>query len=143
MTAKEYLSQAAVLKRRIKQLEDRVEEIRSEVSSPKAIRYDKDMIQSSPSGDALANYMIRLEKEEQKLIRCKEQYLDKYEEIRRRIIKVMPGIYSDILFMRYLEQKSLVIIADELNYSYEWVCRLHGRALLTFSRMYHDTQTSH
>ena len=143
MTAKEYLSQAAVLKRRIKQLEDRIEEIRSEVSSPKAIRYDKDMIQSSPSGDALANYMIRLEKEEQKLIRCKEQYLDKYEEIRSRIIKVMPGIYSDILFMRYLEQKSLVIIADELNYSYEWVCRLHGRALLTFSSMYHDTQTSH
>lgn len=80
MTAKEYLSQAAVLKRRIKQLEDRVEEIRTEVASPKAIRYDKDMIQSSPSGDALANYMIRLEKEEQKLIRCKEQYLDKYEE---------------------------------------------------------------
>ena len=102
MTAKEYLSQAAVLKRRIKQLEDRVEEIRTEVASPKAIRYDKDMIQSSPSGDALANYMIRLEKEEQKLIRCKEQYLDKYEEIRNRIIKVMPGIYSDILFMRYL-----------------------------------------
>ena len=93
MTAKEYLSKAAVLRRRIKQVETRIEEIRAEVSSPKAIRYDKDMIQSSPSGDALANYVIRLDTEEQKLIRLKEQYLDMYEEIRQRLIAVNPDIY--------------------------------------------------
>ena len=141
MTAKEYLSQAAVLKRRIKQLEDRVEEIRSEVSSPKAIRYDKDMIQSSPTSDAFANYVIRLEKEESKLIKLKEQYLETYEDIRVRLISVNPDIYSDLLFMRYLEQKTLVQIADELNYSYEWTCRLHGRALLAFLRNNRDILT--
>ena len=138
MTAKEYLSQAAVLKRRIKQLEDRIEEIRTEASSPKAIRYDKDMIQSSPNSDALANYVIRLDKEESKLLKYKEDYLDKYHEIRDRIVKVMPGIYADILFMRYLEQKTLVVIADELNYSYIHVCRLHGLALLAFARTHPD-----
>lgn len=137
MTAKEYLSQAAVLKRRIKQVEDRIEEIRTEASSPKAIRYDKDMIQKSASGDALASYMIRLEKEETKLYKLKEQYLETYEEIRVRLISVNPDIYSDVLYMRYLEQKTLVQIAEELNYSYEWTCRLHGRALLAFSRLYH------
>lgn len=136
MTAKEYLSQAAVLKRRIKQLEDRIEEIRTEVASPKAIRYDKDMIQSSPSGDALANYIIRLDKEEKKLISLKERYLDLYEEIRQRLILVAPGIYSDVLYMRYLEGKSLVTISEELSYSYEWTCRLHGRALQAFSRKF-------
>ena len=136
MTAKEYLSQAAVLKRRIKQVEDRIEEIRTELSSPKAIRYDKDMVQSSPTSDALANYVIRLEKEESKLLKLKEQYLETREEIRTRLINVNPDIYSDLLYMRYLEQKTLVQIADELNYSYEWTCRLHGRALLAFSRIY-------
>lgn len=141
MTAKEYLSQAAVLKRRIKQLEDRIEEIRSEVSSPKAIRYDKDMIQSSPTSDAFANYVIRLEKEESKLIKLKEQYLETYEDIRVRLISVNPDIYSDLLFMRYLEQKTLVQIAEELNYSYEWTCRLHGRALLAFLRNNRDILT--
>ena len=137
MTSKEYLSQAAVLKRRIKQVEDRIEEIRTELSSPKAIRYDKDMVQSSPTSDALANYVIRLEKEESKLLKLKEQYLETREEIRMRLINVNPDIYSDLLYMRYLEQKTLVQIADELNYSYEWTCRLHGRALLAFSRIYH------
>ena len=137
MTAKEYLSQAAALKRRIKQVEDRIEEIRTELSSPKAIRYDKDMVQSSPTSDAFANYVIKLEKEESKLLKLKEQYIETYEEIRVRLISVNPDIYSDLLYMRYLEQKTLVQIAEELNYSYEWTCRLHGRALLAFSRIYH------
>ena len=134
MTAKEYLSQAATLKRRIKQIEDRIEELRTEASSPKAIRYDKDMIQSSPSGDALTNYMIRLDHEERKLIRLKEQYLDIHEEIRNRILLVRPDLYADVLYMRYLEGKSLVDIAEELLYSYIYVCKLHGRALLEFAR---------
>lgn len=142
MTAKEYLSQATVLKRRIKHVEDRIKEIQEEASSPKAIRYDKDMVQASANGDALTNYMIRLEREELKLVHYKEQYLDKYWEIRERIIKVTPGVYSDILYLRYLENKTLVQIAEDLNYSYEWVCRLHGRALLAFARM-HDDITSH
>ena len=137
MTAKEYLSQAAALKRRIKQVEDRIEEIRTELSSPKAIRYDKDMVQSSPTSDAFANYVIKLEKEESKLLKLKEQYIETYEEIRVGLISVNPDIYSDLLYMRYLEQKTLVQIAEELNYSYEWTCRLHGRALLAFSRIYH------
>lgn len=134
MTAKEYLSKAAVLRRRIKQVETRIEEIRAEVSSPKAIRYDKDMIQSSPSGDALANYMIRLDHEERKLIHLKEQYLDIHEEIRNRILLVRPDLYADVLYMRYLEGKSLVDISEELLYSYIYVCKLHGRALLEFAR---------
>ena len=137
MTAKEYLSQAAALKRRIKQVEDRIEEIRTELSSPKAIRYDKDMVQSSPTSDAFANYVIKLEKEESKLLKLKEQYIETFEEIRVRLISVNPDIYSDLLYMRYLEQKTFVQIAEELNYSYEWTCRLHGRALLAFSRIYH------
>lgn len=138
MTAKEYLLQAAVLKRRIKHLEDRIAELRSEASAPKAIRYDKDMIQSGSSGDALANYLIRLEHEESRLLKCKADYIDLYEEMWIRISKVMPGMYADVLYMRYLEQKSLVVIAEELNYSYEWTCRIHGRALQAFSRVHSD-----
>lgn len=138
MTAKQYLSQAAVLKRRIKQVTDRIEELRTETENPKAIRYDKDLIQKSATGDALANYMIRLDKEEQRLYNLKELYIDKYTEIRERISEVRPDLYADVLYMRYLENKTLVIIADELNYSYEWVCRLHGRALQDFSRRFDD-----
>lgn len=139
MTAKEYLGQAALLRRRIKQVEDRIEEIRTEASSPKAIRYDKDMIQSSPAGDALDKYIIRLDAEERKLIRLKVQYLDTWDKIRKQLAAVTPGIYSDLLYMRYLEEKSLGQISEELNYSYEWTCRLHGKALHAFAQEFGDT----
>lgn len=138
MRAKEYLSQTAVLTRRIKQVEDRIEELRTEVSSPKAIRYDKDNIQSSPAGDALAAYMVRIEAETLKLIALKEEYLTLYSEIRDRINAVMPGLYADVLFMRYIEQKPFVRIADELGFGYEWTCRLHGRALQKFTELNPD-----
>jgi DNA-directed RNA polymerase specialized sigma subunit len=78
--------------------------------------------------------MIRLDHEERKLIRLKEQYLDIHEEIRNRILLVRPDLYADVLYMRYLEGKSLVDIAEELLYSYIYVCKLHGRALLEFAR---------
>lgn len=138
MTAKQYLSQASVLKRRIKQIEDRIEELRTEASSPKAIRYDKDMIQSSPSGDALVNYIVRLEKEEHRLLEVKSQYFDLYSEIWNRIRNVRPDLYADILYMRYLEGKQLQTIADELGYVYVYTCKLHGRALLDFARRNSD-----
>lgn len=136
MTAKQYLSQADVLKRRIKQIEDRIEELRAEAENPKAIRYDKDMVQSFATGDALANYIIRIDKEERRLYSLKEQYIDLFQEIQERIVAVMPGIYADVLYMRYLEGKSLTTISEELSYSYEWTCRLHGRAILAFSSLY-------
>lgn len=108
------------------------------MSSPKAIRYDKDMVQSSPSDDALANYLAKLTKEEKWLEKLKEEYVDKRIEINRMILDVTPGLYSDILYMRYCEEKSIVQISDELHYTYEWTCKLHGKALLEFSRVHPD-----
>ena len=134
MTAQEYLNQAAELKRRIRQEEDRIKFIRSEMESPRPIRYDKDMIQKSTSGDAMERYMIKLEKEEKRLLKLKEKHIDTFHRIRQRILRVRPGLYADILYMRYLEEKSFNTIADELCYSYEWTCRLHGRALQDFAR---------
>lgn len=134
MTAKEYINQAAELKRRIRQEEDRIKFIRSEMESPRPIRYDKDMIQKSASGDAMERYMIKLEKEEKRLLKLKEKHIDTFHRIRQRIMRVQPSLYADVLYMRYLEGKTIGAIANELHYSYEWTCKIHGRALQDFSR---------
>ena len=143
LTAKEYLSQAAAIRRRIRQIESRIVEIREEMEHPKAIRYDKDMIQSSPNGDEMTNFMIRLDKEQQRLLSAKNSYLDVRIEIESKIKTIMPEIYADILYMRYMEERNLADIAEELSYSYEWVCRLHGRALQAFSRAFPVLHRSH
>ena len=138
MTAKEYLSQAAVLKRRIEEVEYRIEQIETEMSSPKGVRYDKPMIQSSPTSDSLAYYVARLQNEKEKKQKLKDDYLDMYHKLECQINCIMPELYCSILTRVYLQHKTLVVVSKELNYSYVQMCRLHGFALLTFARTYPD-----
>ena len=144
MTAKEYLSQLATIKRRIGFIEERIQELDEEAMSPKAIRYDKINVQRSPSGDAFADYEARKGKEIERLKRVKIEHLDKYTEIRKRIAKVTPPIFADVLYMRYVGNKKhpygmkLQDIADKLDCAYETACRWHGKALEIFKKCNQD-----
>lgn len=136
MTAKEYLGQVEFLKRRIKQAEEQIQNIKLTAVSTGAIRYDKDMIQSSPTNDSMVNYMIRLEKAEAKYRRLILQHLDVCIKIEGELRNLMPTIYADVLYLRWIKCMKLEDVADELNYSYEYIRQVHGRALQAFSRKY-------
>lgn len=136
MTVKEYLGQVEVLKRRIKQAEEQIKNIKIMATSAGAIRYDKDMIQSSPTNDKMVNYMIRLEKAEARYRSLVLKQFDICVKIENQIRMIMPSIYADVLYMRWIECKKLEIVADELNYSYEYIRQVHGRALQAFARKY-------
>lgn len=136
MTAKEYLSQAIRLRRRVNQCKQRIMEIREMSTFAGTIRYDKDNIQSSPSNDQMVNFVIRLEHEEQQYQKAGFEYLRRVYEIRSRIGKVTPQLYADILYMRYIDGMDLLAIADDLNYSYDWVRHLHGVALQKFRHVF-------
>lgn len=142
MTAKEYLSEAIRLKRLIKKTESQIEDIKEMATSVGAIRYDKDNIQNSPNNDAMANYMIRLEAAESRARDLIIEYLEAYMTIEQQIRKIMPGIYADVLYLRYIDGKNLDQIAEELNYSADWIRHVHGYALRTFDQQFlkHDTQ---
>ena len=134
MTAKEYLSQLATLKRRIGFVEDRIRELESDAMSPKAIRYDKINVQQTASGDAFANYAAKAEEERSRLYKLKGEYIEKRNEIRKKISKVTPFLYADVLYMRYVDGMKLREIADDLNCVYETACRWHGKALKIFEK---------
>ena len=136
MKTKEYLSLARRFHDRYRRALDEVETIRSLMMSTGAIRYDKDNVQKSPSNDAMANYMIRLEKAEANAWAASEIYFDVYTRIRNQIEQITPGLYSDVLYLRYIKGETLLDICDELNYSYDWIRRIHGRALVAFGRRF-------
>ena len=138
MTPKEYLSQALRLKRRYKAALSEIEHIRSMADGLKAIRYDKDQVQTSPDNDQMANYMIKLEKAETRALKASEDYFDFYEKIRAQINAIMPQLYSDILWYRYISGMKLFDIAEDLNFSYGYTKHLHGLALVEFGRRYRD-----
>ena len=43
--------------------------------------------------------------------------------------------YEHILYKRYCLMKKWEEIALEMNYSYQWVCKLHGRALKEIEKL--------
>ena len=138
MKPKEYLTMAHRAYESYKRSLHDVETVRELMQSTGAIRYDKDQIQRSPSNDQLVDYMIRLERAEERARAAAERYYDVYVTIRAQIEEIMPGLYSDVLYLRYIKWMPLTEICEELGYSYEWIRRIHGRALLAFGRRFPD-----
>ena len=62
----------------------------------------------------------------------------KEKENQKNIVEKINGIefpYRNILFKVYIQGKSLVTVASEMNYSYVHICREHGIALNKFDEM--------
>lgn len=136
MTAKAYLLQLTRLRHRIRWIKDEIDALRAEAESVRGIRYDKIRVQTSPDPDPLASYFARLEKEEQRLVATMDKYIEIRVNIEQQLADFAPGMYADILYLRYAEGMTLQQIADEMNYSYDYVRHAHGHALQAFERKY-------
>ena len=136
MNAKEYLSRVSRKRAQMLATKDELDMIRSTMQSVGSMRYDKIRIQTTPDPDPLATYMARIIEKEEKLAKIIDEYMDMVIIVREQLAGLLPGLYSDVLYMRYVEGKSLNKISKELNYSYEYVRKLHGRALKAFTKKY-------
>lgn len=137
MTAKEYLQQLDTLRDEIESTNLALEKIFTEASGIKAITYDKDRVQVSPSNHA-ENFMV-------KLAELGDEYAQmqiKYKLERDKRIAMINGlsnpIHVRILRKRYIDGKTFEEIAVALHYTYRHVTRLHGSALQEFSAKYKD-----
>ena len=137
MTAKEYLLQLDTLRDEIESTNLALEKIFTEASGIKAITYDKDRVQVSPSNHA-ENFMV-------KLAELGDEYAQmqmKYKLERDKRIAMINGlsnpIHVRILRKRYIDGKTFEEIAVALHYTYRHVTRLHGSALQEFSAKYKD-----
>lgn len=76
------------------------------------------------------------------------ELMDKFDELmntiieekkkQERIVEKVNKIefpYRNILYKVYIQRKSLVTVASEMNYSYVHICREHGIALNKFDDM--------
>ena len=141
MTAKEYLSQIQKYRRTMKSLEEQAEALRVELAGLKAIEYDRDKIQVSPTN--------KIEELMPKLLEIEERYgtmIFKYHTailIREKQINDMKREdYAEILRLRYIKtgedgkRMTLEEIAVRTGRSFDRVRHLHGEALAAFGRKY-------
>lgn len=62
--------------------------------------------------------------------------MDRKNEIITQIDSIENEVFYDILFSRYIEQKTFEKIAQDMNYSFRQITRLYEKALKEFEKKY-------
>lgn len=126
---KRYLNGYRDCTRREQQLQEQIDELRSQQMFP-SVNHDG-MPQGNTHSD-LSGYMARLDALISQLEHEQAMAVRQYKEIYDRIHKMQDGAEKEVLIRRYLMGRTWEQIAVEMDYSYRWVLRLHGRALKNF-----------
>ena len=135
MTAKEYLMQYGQAKTRVKNLNDTLNQVRSDAGSIRGVDYSQPKVQHSHS-DTSADTAVKIEALEAEAVRAVLDAEKLMLEITLKIIQIESAEYMRILYDRYILGRSLNVIADSMHYSYVHTCRLHGQALQEFANCF-------
>lgn len=140
MTAKKYLEQIQLLDIKINQDCERLERMRAAASGVSAMRYDKDIVQTSPAGDRLCLDVVRIVELDEQI----DAEIDSYVDGKNQIIEEIRGLgvpmYVEVLYKRYVEYKTIFQIADELHKKDRTIKYIHKNALIAFEKKYNLDQ---
>lgn len=136
MTVKQYLRQLARLQLHILILSEEIETRRARLEST-AVPALGDRVQSSPR-DVFADMMAALADKELQLAEMIYAYELQRDTIVRQILNLDNETQSRVLYERYVRGKRWDTIASEMHYNRQHVCRIHGNALIEFSKKYPD-----
>ena len=135
MTAKEYLDHIKRCYQTMQALYDRLVEIRTKIEGLKAITYDRERVQVSPSNKT-EELIAQLVDTEDKLSKEVREHFDEVVEATERIYSLDNERQIQVLEMRYIKGMRWQVIADELDIEYRSATRLHRKALRNFERKY-------
>lgn len=134
MTAKEYLNQAYYLDRKIKLDIIKLNALKSSVCC-RGISYESDGSKRVPSGNSVENALLKIAEYEEKI----NAEIDKLCEVKEKTataIELLPDTtQQEVLLLRYLAFKKWDEIAEEMNYSTQWVFSIHSKGLKEISKV--------
>jgi hypothetical protein len=134
MTAKEYLNQVRNLESKMKILKEEIDTLREMVVSTGAIQQGERVL-SSGTQDKMAETICKINKKECEWNDLMREFALARANVIINIQKLNNPEYEQILYKRYCQSKKWEEIALEMNYTYQWVCKLHGRALLELDKV--------
>ena len=130
---KEYLREINALQHYLRRLKERRKNLHLDVSFG-AIDYSADRIQSTPKNkmeEAAVRMSDRLEYIDNEIAKTSVEIDDRIANIE----KVSNDTHRDILYKRYVDDKSFEEISVEMGYVYNYTCNLHGDALKELSKL--------
>ena len=134
MTAKEYLNQVRNLESKMKILKEEIDTLREMVVSTGAIQQGERVL-SSGTQDKMAETICKINENECEWNDLMREFALARANVIINIQKLNNPEYEQILYKRYCQSKKWEEIALEMNYTYQWVCKLHGRALLELDKV--------
>ncbi len=138
METKEYLQQIGRYDRLINNKLVELAQYRSMACSVSAVKNDE-RVQSSPSYDTMDKIVSKIEQMENEIDMLVDRYIDNKRIIISQIDSMSDEMTYQILFSRYVEQKTFEKMAIEMNYCYKQVIRRHGKALQEFEQKWGNT----
>lgn len=128
MKAKEYLQQIQKCDRMIENKLSEIDSLRGLAESVTST-WKEDIVQSSGAGDELGDTVAKIVDLQNEI----NADIDKLVDLKREIMVVINQLeapFCDLLYKRYFRFMKWEEIALEMGYTYQWVCQLHGKALL-------------
>lgn len=123
----EFLTMPKKTKLQIRSKQMQIEDLRLQML-PGAIRYDKDIVQSSP-GDPMLKFIVRVDELERDIEGLKQQYVDEQKLISEAIEMLEDKREQVVLIGRYVIGDSYDEIAAELSLSVDRVFQIHRSAV--------------
>lgn len=138
METKEYLQQIGRYDRLINNKLVELAQYRSMACGVSAVKNDE-RVQSSPSYDTMDKIVSKIEQMENEIDMLVDRYIDNKRIIISQIDSMSDEMTYQILFSRYVEQKTFEKMAIEMNYCYKQIIRRHGKALQEFEQKWGNT----
>ena len=124
----EFLTMPKKTKLQIRSKQMQIEDLLMLQLLPGAIRYDKDIVQSSP-GDPMLKFITRVDELERDIEGLKQQYVEEQKLISEAIEMLEDKREQVVLIGKYVSGDSYDDIAAELSLSVDRVFQIHRSAV--------------
>lgn len=135
--AKEYFAQIRKTDRLIQRLTDTVATLRSGLTSQN-YELKPDKVQTSGPKNALEETIAKIVDLEADINSRIDELVDMKRDAFNMIGKIPDLDQQNVLIGRYIQMKKWEDLAEEFEYTTQWLFEIHGRALLSFSTVNAD-----
>lgn len=134
MTTEEFLQQIERADRTIDNKLSEIYRLRCLATSI-TVPTDREAVQTSGVSDKVGQTVAKIVDLENEI----DSLIDDYIDIRQQCIKVIemlpdPLQYT-VIHKHYVQYKTFVEIAEEENYTYQWILKVHNRAIKEISKI--------
>lgn len=134
MTAKAYLQRVksadAKINNKLEELE-RLESLATKVTAS----LNGDVVSGTRNPDKMTDAVARIIELQEEINQSVDEYINIKKEVNAELLKLEKPNHYRVLHSRYILYKTWERIACDMNCSYQWVCKLHGFALVELEKI--------